>query len=116
MNVETKVEAGAPNETAPREEFVQKVAQEVRKAGMVNRVTIESPDWGSLMRWHQIYPRLPIFALTKGDQFFSLVSLAHQHGWAESTSMTSEAILSLQPTRSVQVLFPQYMVILRTAR
>ncbi|NHM33571.1 glycerophosphodiester phosphodiesterase family protein [Neobacillus terrae] len=69
MNVETKVEAGAPNETAPREEFVQIVAHEVRKAGMINRVTIESFDWGSLMRMHQVEPRLPLVALTNGDQF-----------------------------------------------
>ena len=30
LNIETKVEAGAPSETAPREQFVQVVAQEVR--------------------------------------------------------------------------------------
>ena len=30
FNVETKVEAGAPQETAPREQFVQIVAREVR--------------------------------------------------------------------------------------
>jgi glycerophosphoryl diester phosphodiesterase len=33
LNVETKVEAGAPEETAPREQFVQVVAREVRQAG-----------------------------------------------------------------------------------
>lgn len=29
MNLETKVEAGAPNETVPREEFVQILARQV---------------------------------------------------------------------------------------
>ncbi|MDP4171513.1 MAG: glycerophosphodiester phosphodiesterase family protein, partial [Bacillota bacterium] len=69
MNVETKVEAGAPEETAPREEFVQIVAREVREAGMLHRVSIESFDWGSLMRMRQVEPRLPIVALTNGPQF-----------------------------------------------
>ena len=63
LNVETKVEAGAPNETAPREQFVQVAAKEIRDAGFLNRVTIQSFDWGSLMRMHEVEPRLPLVAL-----------------------------------------------------
>ena len=69
MNVETKVEAGAPAETAPREQFVQVVADEVRSARMTRQVTIQSFDWGALMRMRQVEPRLPIVALTNGQQF-----------------------------------------------
>ncbi|MDR7073268.1 glycerophosphodiester phosphodiesterase family protein [Fictibacillus barbaricus] len=69
MNVETKVEAGAPEETAPREEFVQIVARQVREAGMLKRVSIQSFDWGSLMRMHEVEPSLPLVALTNGPQF-----------------------------------------------
>ncbi|HEY0359490.1 MAG TPA: glycerophosphodiester phosphodiesterase family protein [Mycobacteriales bacterium] len=69
LNVETKVEAGAPRETAPREQFVQVVAAEVRRAHLLRQVTIESFDWGSLMRMRQVEPRLPIVALTNGQQF-----------------------------------------------
>jgi glycerophosphoryl diester phosphodiesterase len=69
MNIETKVEAGAPEETAPREEFVQIVAREIRDAGMINRVSIQSFDWGALMRMREVEPRLPIVALTNGPQF-----------------------------------------------
>ncbi|MEH6943842.1 glycerophosphodiester phosphodiesterase [Bacillus sp. JJ722] len=69
MNIETKVEAGAPSETAPREDFVQIVAREVREAGMLNRVSIQSFDWGTLMRMKEVEPRLPIVALTNGPQF-----------------------------------------------
>ncbi|MDN4594563.1 glycerophosphodiester phosphodiesterase [Polycladomyces subterraneus] len=69
MNIETKVEAGAPEETAPREEFVQIVVREVRKAGMLDRVSIQSFDWGALMRMREVEPRLPIVALTNGPQF-----------------------------------------------
>ncbi|HEU0287025.1 MAG TPA: glycerophosphodiester phosphodiesterase family protein, partial [Nocardioidaceae bacterium] len=69
MNIETKVEAGAPEQTAPREQFVQVVAREVRQAGMLDQVTIQSFDWGSLMRMREVEPRLPIVALTNGQQF-----------------------------------------------
>jgi glycerophosphoryl diester phosphodiesterase len=67
LNVETKVEAGAPEQTAPREQFVQITAREIRNAGLLNRVTIQSFDWGALMRMHQVEPRLPLVALTNGD-------------------------------------------------
>ncbi|MDM5190722.1 glycerophosphodiester phosphodiesterase [Bacillus sp. DX4.1] len=69
MNIETKVEAGAPEQTAPREEFVQIVARQVREAGMLDRVSIQSFDWGSLMRMREVEPRLPIVALTNGPEF-----------------------------------------------
>jgi glycerophosphoryl diester phosphodiesterase len=67
LNVETKVEAGSPAETAPREQFVQVVAKEIRRARMLRQVTIQSFDWGSLMRMHQVEPRLPLVALDNID-------------------------------------------------
>lgn len=67
FNIETKVEAGAPEETAPREQFVQIVAREIREARLLNRVLIQSFDWGALMRMREVEPRLPIVALTNGD-------------------------------------------------
>jgi glycerophosphoryl diester phosphodiesterase len=67
LNVETKVEAGAPSETAPREQFVQVVAAEIRKAHIARQVTIQSFDWGSLMRMRQVAPNLPLVALTNYD-------------------------------------------------
>jgi glycerophosphoryl diester phosphodiesterase len=69
LNVETKVEAGAPEQTAPREQFVQVVAREVRRARLLDQVTIQSFDWGALMRMRQVEPRLPLVALTNGQQF-----------------------------------------------
>ncbi|GIE85998.1 glycerophosphodiester phosphodiesterase family protein [Actinoplanes regularis] len=67
LNVETKVEAGAPTETAPREQFVQVTAAEIRRAGMTAQVTVQSFDWGALMRMRQVQPRLPLVALTNYD-------------------------------------------------
>src|ERR1700754_3435978 len=40
LNVEPKVEAGSPTETAPQEEFVRDVVRDVRAAGFIRRVTI----------------------------------------------------------------------------
>jgi glycerophosphoryl diester phosphodiesterase len=67
LNIETKVEAGAPSETAPREQFVQEVAADVRAAGLVRQVTIQSFDWGALMRMAEVEPRFPLVALTNRD-------------------------------------------------
>ena len=67
LNIETKVEAGAPSETAPREQFVQVVAAEIHKAHIGHQVTIQSFDWGALMRMREVAPELPIVALTNYD-------------------------------------------------
>src|SRR5688572_3238338 len=67
LNVETKVEAGAPAQTAPREQFVQVTAAEIRRAGFTRRVSIQSFDWGALMRMRQVAPELPLVALTNID-------------------------------------------------
>ncbi|MET7418915.1 glycerophosphodiester phosphodiesterase family protein [Dactylosporangium sp. NPDC005555] len=67
FNLETKVEAGAPQETAPREQFVQIAAREIRAAGLLRRVTIQSFDWGALRRFREVEPRLGLVALTNRD-------------------------------------------------
>jgi glycerophosphoryl diester phosphodiesterase len=67
LNVETKVEAGAPAETAPREQFVQVTAADIRRAGMLRQVTVQSFDWGALKRFGEVEPRLPRVALTNYD-------------------------------------------------
>jgi glycerophosphoryl diester phosphodiesterase len=72
MNVEAKVEAATPERTAPREEFVRAVVREIREGGMLDRVTIESFDWGALIRTREVEPRLPIAALTNGQEFLQL--------------------------------------------
>ncbi len=67
FNIETKVEAGAPEQTAPREQFIDVVLAEIEEAGVRNRVTIQSFDWGALMLVRELEPRLPTVALTNGD-------------------------------------------------
>ncbi|MFD5824060.1 glycerophosphodiester phosphodiesterase [Lentzea sp. NPDC060358] len=67
FNVETKVEAAAPHETAPREQFVQRAVGEIRRSGFLRNVTIQSFDWGTLMRLRQVEPRIPLVALTQPE-------------------------------------------------
>jgi glycerophosphoryl diester phosphodiesterase len=67
FNVETKVEAAAPAETAPREVFVRRVVDEVRRAGIAGRTTIQSFDWGALTLVRTVAPELPTVALTEPD-------------------------------------------------
>ncbi len=69
MNIEIKVEAGAPEETAPRELFVRTVLDEIKRSGLTRQITIQSFDWGALMLVRKLEPALPIVALTNGQQF-----------------------------------------------
>lgn len=67
FNIETKVEAGAPEETAPREQFVEVALREINKAHMQSRVSVQSFDWGSLRLVRERQPQIPTVALTNKD-------------------------------------------------
>lgn len=67
LNIETKVEAGAPDQTAPRELFVRRVFEEIRRSGRERQVTVQSFDWGALRLMHQLAPKWPLVALTNFD-------------------------------------------------
>ncbi|WP_329042575.1 glycerophosphodiester phosphodiesterase family protein [Streptomyces sp. NBC_00178] len=67
LNIETKVEAGAPEQTAPRELFVRRVFEEIHRSGIEKQVTIQSFDWGALKAMHKLAPRYPLVALTNYD-------------------------------------------------
>ncbi|MFI5536386.1 glycerophosphodiester phosphodiesterase family protein [Nocardia sp. NPDC051900] len=66
LNIETKVEAAAPEQTAPREQFVDVVVAEIRRAGIGRQVTVQSFDFGALTRLREVAPELPTVALTDG--------------------------------------------------
>ncbi|WIN00344.1 glycerophosphodiester phosphodiesterase family protein [Actinoplanes oblitus] len=67
LNIETKVEAGAPEQTQPRELFVRRVYEEIHASGIERQVTIQSFDWGALMLMHRFAPRWPLVALSNFD-------------------------------------------------
>ena len=45
VNVEVKFDVVHPRETAPRARFVEKTLDAVRRAGMLDRVSVQSFDW-----------------------------------------------------------------------
>ncbi|WP_406369855.1 glycerophosphodiester phosphodiesterase family protein [Streptomyces sp. NBC_00647] len=67
LNIETKVEAGAPQQTAPRALFVRRVYEEIHASGIERQVTIQSFDWGALKEMHRLAPKWPLVALTNYD-------------------------------------------------
>lgn len=67
LNIETKVEAGAPEQTAPRALFVRRVYEEIRRSGIEDQVTVQSFDWGALKAMHELAPQWPLVALTNHD-------------------------------------------------
>lgn len=69
LNIETKVEAGAPHETAPRELFVQAVLAQIHQHNMHDQVTIQSFDWGALMLARQLAPGIPLIVLSNAQSF-----------------------------------------------
>ncbi|MFC8226537.1 glycerophosphodiester phosphodiesterase family protein [Streptomyces sp. NPDC057287] len=67
LNIETKVEAGAPEQTAPRELFVRRVFEEIHRSGIERQVSVQSFDWGALKEMHRLAPAYPLVALTNYD-------------------------------------------------
>jgi len=67
LNIETKVEAGAPEQTAPRELFVRRVYEEIHRSGIEDQVSVQSFDWGALKEMHRLAPHYPLVALTNFD-------------------------------------------------
>lgn len=67
FNIETKVEAGAPEQTAPREQFVNVALKEIKAANMQSRVSIQSFDWGALRLVQEMDPQIRTVALTNKD-------------------------------------------------
>lgn len=66
FNIEIKIDTDKLDESVPREEFAQLLQQQIAKAGMTKRVTIQSFDWPSLEVMRGVDPSLPLVALSSG--------------------------------------------------
>jgi glycerophosphoryl diester phosphodiesterase len=64
FNIETKLEPARPDETASPEQMVRGLLAEIDKAGMAQRVTVQSFDWRSLSLVGQWAPGMPRAYLT----------------------------------------------------
>jgi glycerophosphoryl diester phosphodiesterase len=63
FNIETKVEADKPEQSASPQEFVEVILAAVRQASMLDRVEIQSFDWRTLPLVRQSAPSVPLVAL-----------------------------------------------------
>lgn len=69
FNVETKVEAEHPEQSATPKEFVDTILGAVNAAGVADRVDIQSFDWRTLALVHQANPSIPLVALYDDTTF-----------------------------------------------
>lgn len=68
VNVETKFDVVRPDEAAPRGRFVEAVLGDVRAAGLVDRVSVQSFDWAVLRMVGRASPRTGRYALTSPER------------------------------------------------
>jgi len=67
FNIETKVQADKPGASAGPQEFVDVILAQVRSAGKIDRVEIQSFDWRTLPMVHRAEPSIPLVALYDGQ-------------------------------------------------
>ncbi|MFJ5263442.1 glycerophosphodiester phosphodiesterase family protein [Streptomyces sp. NPDC088387] len=109
LNIETKVEAGAPEQTAPRELFVRRVYEEIRRSGIQDQVTIQSFDWGALKAMHKLAPKWPLVALTNYD--FLQVGKEGASPWLggiDADDYGGDFVRAAATIRGVKALSPNY--------
>ncbi|MDF2823664.1 MAG: glycerophosphoryl diester phosphodiesterase [Mycobacterium sp.] len=63
FNIETKVEADKPENSAPPQQFVDVILATVRAAGKTDKVEIQSFDWRTLPMVRAADPSIPLVAL-----------------------------------------------------
>ncbi len=63
FNIETKFDAVAPHETAPRERFAETIVAAAQQAGLVDRISVQSFDWEVLRQVRQREPGLQLNVL-----------------------------------------------------
>ena len=73
FNIETKVSPLAPDETLAPEPFVRAVIDEIRKAGMARRSSIQSFDWRTLQVAQRVAPEIDTVYLTAQQPFLDSV-------------------------------------------
>ncbi|MFH9332192.1 glycerophosphodiester phosphodiesterase family protein [Streptomyces althioticus] len=109
LNIETKVEAGAPEQTAPRDLFVRRVFEEIHRSGIEKQVTIQSFDWGALKEMHKLAPSYPLVALTNYD--FLEVGKPGASPWLggiDADDYDGDFVKAAASIRGVTALSPNY--------
>jgi glycerophosphoryl diester phosphodiesterase len=85
FNIETKTSPLAPQETLAPEAFTRKLVEEIRRAGMASRVTIQSFDWRTLAAAQREAPEIPTVYLSAQQKFFDNIDAAKgESAWTAS--------------------------------
>ena len=63
-NIEIKTSPDAPGDTLDPETFARLVVERVRRAGLAERVTVQSFDWRALLAMRRLAPQIATSALT----------------------------------------------------
>ncbi|WP_420099484.1 glycerophosphodiester phosphodiesterase family protein [Corynebacterium sp.] len=63
FNIETKIEAEAPERSAPAQEYVDAILDTADAAGVTDRVAVQSFDWSTLPLVRDRAPQVPLVAL-----------------------------------------------------
>ena len=66
FNIETKIDADDPEASAGPEEIVNAILGEVDRAGVADRVTVQSFDWRTLEIVDDLRPQIPLVMLWSG--------------------------------------------------
>ncbi|MEU3791200.1 glycerophosphodiester phosphodiesterase family protein [Streptomyces fructofermentans] len=109
LNIETKGEAGAPEQTAPRELFVRRVFEEIHRSGIEKQVSVQSFDWGALKEMHRLAPGYPLVALTNYD--FLQVGKPGASPWLggiDADDYDGDFVKAAATIRGVTALSPNY--------
>lgn len=73
FNIETKISPAAPEEALAPEPYAHRLIEEIRRAGMASRATLQSFDWRTLQVAQKVAPRIPTVYLTVQQQFLDNV-------------------------------------------
>lgn len=74
FNLETKLTPTSGADTPTPELFAEQVARAVRAAGIIDRVTVQSFDWRTLMHLRRVAPEIPTACLTARAPGFDTVA------------------------------------------
>jgi len=81
FDIETKLSPEKPDQTAAPEEFARLVVEEIRKAGMAARATVQSFDWRTLQATQRIAPEIPTVYLSVQRRFDNIGAAQGSSPW-----------------------------------
>jgi glycerophosphoryl diester phosphodiesterase len=111
VNVETKFDVVHPDEIAPRERFVEVVVDTVRRADLVERVSVQAFDWDVLDLVQDAEPRIALNVLT--NTVYQEVGLPGASPWMAGIDIDDFAgdIAAAAAGRGYAALSPSHTIV-----